>query len=43
MKDNLNQMEAELLELYRENRKLKDIIEQNEKKAGVHNKIINGD
>ena len=43
MKDKLNQMEAELLELYRENRKLKDIIEQNEKKAGVHNKIINGD
>ena len=37
------QMEAELLELYRENRRLKEALEVSEKKAGTHNKIINGD
>jgi len=43
MRHKLNQMEAELLDLYRENRMLKDVIGQYEKKAGTHNKVVNGD
>jgi transcriptional regulator with XRE-family HTH domain len=43
MKQKLNQMETELLELYRENRRLKDVVEEYEKKAGTRNKAVNGD
>ena len=43
MKNKLNQMEAELLDLYRENRLLKEKIESYEKKDGTHNKRVNGD
>ena len=43
MKHKLIQIEAELLELYREHRMLKDIIEKYEKKEGARNNLITGD
>ena len=43
MLEKLNRLEKELLDLYRENRKLKEMVLQNEKKDGAHNRIVNGD
>ena len=41
--EHVRRLEAELLELYRENRDLKDALGEYEKKARAHNKVINGD
>ena len=43
MKQKLNKMEGELLELYRENRMLKEALSLYEKKERTRDKAVNGD